>query len=670
MNKEFFEIDVKKTFKNTYKLSECANHFKNYGCYTKAQKGTVAYRTFWDREIHRCLFGVEIDGVKITGFHYFYLNYSPIWQARKVVDDDTIVSEKMSKGKRVFDFPRFYDWDYWWFHYIEEARDQGKQAVCLKSRRRGYSWKSASMLNRNYFLIPGSRNYAIAQEEKDLVGEGLLSKSWEQMDFIDKNTAWSKRRQVKNSTMHRRSSLKKKVGGVELEEGFMSEIIGITLTGDFQRVRGKAPELVIFEEAGKCSNLIDVWNIMLSSVEEGSIAVGQLIGFGTGGTKEADVIGLETLFKEPKGQSVYPVKNIWEEGANNTVGFFTPYYVTMPGFIDANGNSLVDKAMEFSNKEREVKRVESKNPIALAQHCAERPHTPAEALMRTGGTLFPIIDINDRLAELETNRKLIDSIYTGRFKIDSSNGRVFWYNDINIRPIMDFPYKYDNKEGGVMIFEHPVIGKDGFPIKGIYIAGTDPYAQDESTTDSLGSTFVINRISQRIVAEYTARPRTDQEYYENVRRLLKYYNAECNYENNIKGMFQYFDKTNSLYLLADTPRIISDKVGDTKIFNRKKGTPSQEPINKWARELIKNYLIRVLDEDKNITNLQYIRSIPLLKELRMWRKEGNFDRVSALGMCLILMEEYVHVSPETEKRADEMKNVMDFFNRPYNRRKI
>jgi hypothetical protein len=48
----------------------------------------------------------------------------------------------------------------------------------LKSRQRGYSFKGASMLVRNYMLIPGSKNFAVASEQKFLVGDGLLTKAW------------------------------------------------------------------------------------------------------------------------------------------------------------------------------------------------------------------------------------------------------------------------------------------------------------------------------------------------------------------------------------------------------------------------------------------------------------------------------------------------------------
>lgn len=40
------------------------------------------------------------------------------------------------------------------------------------------SFKGASMLVRNYMLIKGSKNFAVASEQKFLVGDGLLTKAW------------------------------------------------------------------------------------------------------------------------------------------------------------------------------------------------------------------------------------------------------------------------------------------------------------------------------------------------------------------------------------------------------------------------------------------------------------------------------------------------------------
>ena len=82
---------------------------------------------------------------------------------------------------------------------------------------------------------------------------------------------------------------------------------------------------------------------------------------------------------------------------------------------------------------------------------------------------------------------------------------------------------------------------------------------------SLGSCFVMNTITQQIVAEYTGRPEMADTFYENVRRLAVFYNATVMYENNIKGLYVYFVNRYSEHLLAEKPAILDD--GDNKLVS-------------------------------------------------------------------------------------------------------
>lgn len=162
------------------------------GVYTKAPAGTTDYIQFWDQETQRCLNGyVAPDGDAITGYHYFYLNYFPIMRLEEKEYTDRY-GVKRTRRERIFDFPAFYDYDYFYFNAIEQAENNGKHMAVLKARAKGYSFKGASMLVRNYELIPASKNFAVASEQKYLTGDGILTKAWQGMDFIDKNTAWSK----------------------------------------------------------------------------------------------------------------------------------------------------------------------------------------------------------------------------------------------------------------------------------------------------------------------------------------------------------------------------------------------------------------------------------------------------------------------------------------------
>ena len=61
--------------KNTDRLRPAALTFLEKGHYTSSLPGTKDYYDFWDEEKNRCMYGYEVDELKVTGFHYFYLNY-------------------------------------------------------------------------------------------------------------------------------------------------------------------------------------------------------------------------------------------------------------------------------------------------------------------------------------------------------------------------------------------------------------------------------------------------------------------------------------------------------------------------------------------------------------------------------------------------------------------
>mgnify|MGYP003081753686 FL=1 len=81
------------------------------------------------------------------------------------------------------------------------------------------------------------------------------------MDFIDKNTAWSKQR-LTSTRMERVSGFKiTDEFGKQTEQGYLSSITGITLKNDPERLRGTRGKLVLFEEGGKFPNLETAWRV-------------------------------------------------------------------------------------------------------------------------------------------------------------------------------------------------------------------------------------------------------------------------------------------------------------------------------------------------------------------------------------------------------------------------
>ena len=180
----------------------------------------------------------------------------------------------------------------------------------------------------------------------------------------------------------------------------------------------------------------------------------------------------------------------------------------------------------------------------------------------------------------------------------------------------------------------------------------DPYDDDASTTLSLGSILILDTWTDELVAEYTGRPMFADDFYEICRRLLIFYNAKGNYENNKKGLFSYFSRMNSLYLLTDTLEFLKDKemVKGELYGNKIKGSPSTEPIKKYGRTCIRGWLLKpktITTEvdgqivETTVPQLKFIKNKALLKELVLYNNDGNFDRHDALVMLMLLREDFL-----------------------------
>jgi len=639
-----------------------AAHFEEFGCYTRYPINDMSssnYMKFWREERRRCLEGYNLGFDWIPGYYYFYLNYSPIYI---VESDKQVQGESRIRGERIKGFPKVWDGDYEYFHYLEEAEEKGSHAAVVKTRGRGFSFKGGSMLNRNYFLIPGSKSYAVAFEKEYLTSDGLLTKAWDNMAFIDANTIWSKRRQFKDKDMHKRASFEKIKDGIKIEEGFKSEILGLSLKDNPDRIRGKRGKLILFEEAGKFPSLLTAWQIARNSMEQGAVTFGTMIAFGTGGSEGANFTGLEELFYYPEPYNVYTIPNVWDEERIGTkCGFFSPEYLNTEGFYDEDGNSDIIGAKERELKERKkvIKGARDKN--AIIRYMAEKPFKPSEAIVNLGGMVFPVADLKHRLAYLEANERIRNADYIGNLVIEE-DGEVTWKISTSIAPINDYPLKPGAlTEGCVVIYNHPYTDEAGKVPYGMYIGGIDPYDQDKSGTGSLGSTIIYDRINKKIVAEYTGRPETSKKYYEISRRLITYYNACALYENERKGIFDYFESKNALYLLADRPTLIDDIIQDSKVI-RRKGMHMTVGLREYGEDLINSWLVEERNDDGKSTNLHTIRSIPLLKELIAYRDDINTDRVDAFIMTLYLEAE---MRKQKVTKQSEIITILDdpFFNR-------
>jgi hypothetical protein len=377
---------------------QTAIHFQKHGKYTNLYPNphpNSEYKKFWNEEKRRCLKGYirESDGEWIPGYYYWYLNYSPI---NRTVDILNAQGNITKRGGREYEFPDVWDSDYLFFHYVEQSEELGLFGTVLKTRGRGYSFKTASMLARNFFLMPKSKSFAFASDTEYLIDDGLLrNKTWDVLDWVDQHTAWTKGR-LTNSVEQ------KKTGYVDpkdkKEKGYKSEIIGVTTGGNPEKGRGKRGKLLVYEEGGMFPHLLKTWVIARPSMEDGPTTFGFMMAFGTGGTVGANFEGLEELFYRGRAYRVHMIRNVYDKvKGNGECAFFLPEYMNRRHCYDSNGNSNAVKALIQILEARKIVRDNSSKPEALTQEKAERPITPQESVLRFEGTIFPVTDLKTYL---------------------------------------------------------------------------------------------------------------------------------------------------------------------------------------------------------------------------------------------------------------------------------
>lgn len=623
-------------------------HEKNK-CYTFLRSNPnpkSEYASFWREELRRWKDGLvrPSDGEWIPGFYYFYLNYCPIW-LNEIVEDNGI----KKKAIRLRKFPKPWLGDYLWFHYYQQARDSGSHVKMLKTRGIGASFKFAATSPCNMYVERGLPNFHLASDKSFLEGDkGVFGKILDNLDWIASETPFPRMRMI-----NKISDMQVQLGYMDeygRRKGLKSSVFGISLKDNPDKARGVRGPLIHYEEDGLFKNLEKAWNVNRKAVEDGSNVYGVLAAAGTGGTVGADFEGSEKLFRNPLAYNIYGIPNVFDKNSDGKVvcGFFWPCYLNRANCYDEDiGESNVIKALIEVLQDRFLVKYSSSDPMAITQKKAEEPITPAEAVMRTEGTLFPVSDLKEYHADITMlGIKFYQSHYVGDLII--SGDEIKW-ESTDKTPLRSYQTS-GNVEGAIEIFELPKKGSDGKPIRGRYILGADPI--DDDTGTSLASIFVLDLFTDMLVAEYTGRPKFANDYYETCRRLTLFYNGELLYENNKKGLFTYFQQKGAISLLSPNPQMLKDQhmIKGGNYGNKAVGFHATKEINVYARRLQRDWMLTLahpsyqeMDEEGNLTtsklNLQFIRSIAYLEEAIAWNADGNFDRVSAVGALMLLREE-------------------------------
>ena len=678
-----------------------AIHYEKYGTFTNLRPNANPNSEYgkWVREERRRIWDGyvrESDGEWVTGYMYWFLNYSPMMLSKiREYKDKNGKKRKSKRADRVEALPECWEGIYWRFHCLDQASngglynnfEGGQHMAELASRGKGKSYSLASILN--HIFVVGENEEAhekvkgivTAYQKEYLTKDGVLNKFVDMANFCATNTQFPRKR-LKNSLQEMTWIMGYKDVELDIERGTQNTVLGVSSKDDESKLRGKRAAKILIEEFGTFPRLVDLYNVLLPSVQEGDIVFGQIYMLGTAGDNKSDFAGAQEIMYNPKGYNMYALPNVFDkcnQGKPYFV-FFFPGYVNRKGCYNENGVSDVIKALIEILMNRYRVKYNSTDPNTIIKTIAEVPITPAEAIVKTGVNMFPVADLTERIGQLDANPTEYDDVYVGDL-VFNKDGQIE-YKPTSATPIRDFPHKDNKIEGAIEIYQLPEIDRNtGKPYNDRYILGADPYDDDESNTMSLGSIFVLDLWTDRIVAEYTGRPPFADDYYEICRKLCLFYNGRLNYEYNKKGLFSHFSTRNSLYLLTDVLEFLKEKqMMKDGYGNKSKGTNASPAINAYARSRLRSWLLapvpimQTIDgEEKEVMvpRLFTVRNRALLKELINYNSEGNFDRISAMGMLMLLREDRMiiyqgDVSKEKQERANNSYDGNDpFFKRNY-----
>lgn len=631
-------------------------------------KQIAEFKAYWKKETDRCLHGFHLaDGqVYISGWMYFHTVYWKIAaykeqekgkRIRKIItpvlrDTDWIVAEDFvkceSEGK---------------FYNLVGSRDWGKSII--GASRAGYGY---TLLNNSEAVISGgAENYIKLVTDK--IEDGLtnihpiwkknrLSNDWKK----EVKAGWKDK---KTNQIDPKSS-NSKIVMRNYENGIKS-----------MAANGTRPGFHLIDEEGTILHLIACikdsdgcwWSSSDEEEEQGKQVKPSCLVMltGTGGDME---VGAEAgeVFNNPVAYNMLAFDNP-ETGGK--MGRFIDALMSRMAYKEKKSLSeylgishpdldhitiLVtnrDRAMKEWWEPTYAKALKSGNQKTVTKFLAYWPLKASDCFLVVNSNPYNVDAAKKHQLKLRLlSQEMHDGTLGQRVEIFHDGERVR-HKHSDKWPITQFPVKDQLTDAPVIMWEPPISEN---PPWGLYIAGVDPYRFDSAeTSDSLGAVYIYKRMHEiasekyqdMFVASYVSRPKTVDEWNEQARLLIKYYNAFTLCENDDMTFIRYMQNKGDDFYLADQPDWLKDIVPFSTV-NRGKGIHrSSEKVRNFLRTCLKRYFDDVLHKEldpndgselSEILGVTRIKDIMLLEEIVKFHKDGNFDREVAASLAIALAD--------------------------------
>lgn len=626
------------------------------GMYNNLLKGTYEYQELWDEIIYRCYNGYTVGGKYITGRLWSYCNFGTI----------LLLGDYESGTGKKDGVPLLRDVDWEMDYYLHKAREEKKGLFIVGGRRLG----KTNMVSWHETVYP-------AVFLKQWVGVGTQNddKMSDYLAQVFRHLNGLKGTELSSPLLKRSLDADIEFGYAEKIEGEWNDIktggkISHRLFKDNPMAfNGTSLYSAVFEETGIFKNLKEAITASRPCWTEGTMSFGIPVGLGTGGSMDGDSNASCEIFQNPEAYGFLSFRD--PDNDKKKIGYFVDGYKSLNDLRDEFGVVDKVKGIEHILKEREIA-AQSSDFTPLIQFTQYYPIKWQDAYLKSSGQLF-----KDATLLLQNQINYIDSedidssMRRGHFeteplseKIVIKDGKGKFVESVYDK---DVAYPHDagsSKCGCITIYERPFY-LGGVVPDNLYIAGYDPYREDNSeTSGSLASVFIYKRFSNFgvsgdiLVAEYTGRPLTSDAFHEQLIGLLLMYNAKVLYENEVVGVMKYFLNRGFIRLLARQPAHLKDIIANSTV-DRGYGVHMPIQVKLHVVKLIKSYLVRKITETTYKTSEIYF--INLLRELKDASLTENFDRFIAFGLVLLYEESLITFDTKAAQ-TDTKQSLASFYN--------
>lgn len=659
-------------FVNTHLLYEVADFYRKHKVFTNLKVDSVAHRQFRKREEYRREHGFTapilmmpdgtIQDVHITGSHYNFLNYVRINQ----LDESSIITGNTNTAKKIVDFPKFLDSQFWTYHVMDFLKRNGMHFLICKTRRGGFSYMMASDSSNELNGNPNKVVIHVANNNRYLVATGGLSDfAINNLNFYEQSTPF-----VRGLVSLKADDFKlgyKIPSGAEADDSWKSSLLSVSAMNNSDCAIGKDATLVKVEEVSTMEDFDAFMNVTEPAMRTGAFTTGCLHAWGT--ATSGNMMTFEQNFYNPRAFNFMPFENVWEEnGRGEICGFFKPYCWGLQGLyqgkngVDKDGNSDIEVSLKIAELERIAKKESAKNFAEYINYLGQYANRPSESFSNATENMFSSEELSAHEVRLKTdvtNRFHIDGMVISQgegknrkvtFKPNSrilaDGGKVYDY-------IVGVPRRSnEDPHGCVRQWFAPeyeeYTNENGQTFKRIpdktYSISYDPVGVDkekkEITNKHSHNSITVwmnpsirNGFKQKIVAKYYGRP----DKLEDADRICLYlailYNCEgtTTVEVNRGETVSNFRKWGGTKFLAFEPVHLWD-VTLKGTYSTSYGYVISGPKLLEGLRLVREMIYEKIGVDAlgnpiyNFHQLDY----QTILELKKWNSTGNFDRVSEL----------------------------------------